>query len=360
MIKVLHLPTSVGGNAWGLAQGERRLGLDSQVLYVQDNWLHYPVDKVMTLSHSRIMRVAKGIEAYFRYARKVDVLHFNFGSSLVDIQKLNLDLLDLRWYRRQKLFVTYNGCDARQKFVRIQQTKISACAHQGCQNGICDSGELDARKARRISLFDAAGAQIFAVNPDLLRFLPDSAIFLPYTIADWDMLSPVPLLGDKPLTVLHAPTDRVCKGTDTVMRVLNILQQEYGDAIQVVYVENVTHGDALKLYRQADIIIDQLRIGWYGGLAVECMRLGKPVVVYLNHDDLNLIPADMAGDCKEAFIEANEANLEVVLRQYIENRSLLRVKREAALAFVNRWHDPLAVATITKEAYERKLDFRDR
>ena len=38
-MKILHLPTSVGGNSWGLAQGEKALGLDSKVLIDSNNWV---------------------------------------------------------------------------------------------------------------------------------------------------------------------------------------------------------------------------------------------------------------------------------------------------------------------------------
>ena len=39
-MRVLHLPTSVGGNAWGLSQAEKTLGIYSQVLVEENNWLN--------------------------------------------------------------------------------------------------------------------------------------------------------------------------------------------------------------------------------------------------------------------------------------------------------------------------------
>ena len=38
---------------------------------------------------------------------------------------------------------------------------------------------------------------------------------------------------------------------------------------------------ALKIYEEADIVIDQVLIGWYGGFGVEVMKMGKPLAVYI-------------------------------------------------------------------------------
>ena len=32
------------------------------------------------------------------------------------------------------------------------------------------------------------------------------------------------------------------------------------------------------MYAQADLVVDQVLIGWYGALAVETMAMGKPVI----------------------------------------------------------------------------------
>ncbi len=46
-------------------------------------------------------------------------------------------------------------------------------------------------------------------------------------------------------------------------------------------VEGLRHEEAVRAYEQADILVDQLLVGWYGGVAVEFMALGKPVVCFL-------------------------------------------------------------------------------
>ena len=42
--------------------------------------------------------------------------------------------------------------------------------------------------------------------------------------------------------------------------------------------------------------MDQLFAGWYGGVAVEAMALGKPVLAYIRDEDLKFVPSKMASD----------------------------------------------------------------
>ena len=54
--------------------------------------------------------------------------------------------------------------------------------------------------------------------------------------------------------------------------------------VELDLVEGVPHEQARKRYAKADIIIDQLLVGWHGVFALEAMALGKPVITYLKPD----------------------------------------------------------------------------
>lgn len=343
-MRVLHLPTSVGGNSWGLAQAERALGVDSRVVYREQNWLQYPADIVLLPQKStRLSRAFRLAKATLTIPQNYDVLHFNFGQTLFDFPFHNIDHWDLPLYRKQKLFVTYNGSDARMSNHRTL--------------GTLSSVEQDRHKQRRIQNFCKAGASFFSLNPDLMWNLPEHTQFLPYTIANWDKLPPVSAF-EVPccLTVVHAPTNRAIKGTDEVIRACALLQKKYPGRIRLQLVEQVSHEEALELYCQADLVVDQLRIGWYGALAVEVMKMGKPVVVYIEPRDLRFLPNKMAKEVMQAVITANEDNLQQVLEDCLNRPEILRQKREAGLEYVYKWYDPLKVARITKNAYEKALE----
>lgn len=109
----MHLPTSVGGNSYGLAMAERSIGIDSSVVYKNETWLKYPADIVMPLSSNKISEIVMLMKTALSIYRRYDVFHFNFGSTLLDFPRVGMGLFELPMIQRKRLAVTYNGCDAR-------------------------------------------------------------------------------------------------------------------------------------------------------------------------------------------------------------------------------------------------------
>jgi hypothetical protein len=351
-MRVLHLPTVVGGMAWGLAQGEKKLGLDSKVLVTSNLWMNYPCDTSLHWEKKGALGVfLSSLKAFWGHRRRFDVYHFNFGSTLVDFRRLGIHHWDLPFYGKGKKIFTYNGCDARQKYKTMRRTKIAACHEPGCYGDLCASGARDKMRERRIRKVSRYAHHLFAVNPDLLHFLPASlSSFLPYCVATWDEIPALPYQTNREITVVHAPTDRAAKGTDTILAALENLKRKY--PLRIVLVERRSHAEALDMYRQADLVIDQVLVGWYGSVAVEAMKMGKPVAVFIREEDLSFIPEPMAKDLREAVIQIDPFSMEAVLEQYLQNPKLLSLKSEAGQAYVHRWHDPLYVASLTKAVYE--------
>jgi hypothetical protein len=357
-VKVLHLPSSVGGNAWGLARAERKLGLESTVLVASQNWLAYPADIALGLeTRSNFGKLAGLARAFLRVRAKYDVFHFNAGMSLLHAPRHGLNQTELPYYpRRAALFVTYNGCDARQKFPTIARTKVSACHVAECYHGMCEYGRHDELRRRAITKMATHVRHLWAVNPDLLHFLPpESSSFLPYSV-DTSEVEYRPSAFEQPrLRILHAPTNRAAKGSGHILAALDRLAVTHGNRFEVRLVEGVPHAEAMRMYAEADIIVDQVLIGWYGGLAVETMAMGKPVIARIARDDLRFLPPDMARDVGETVIDADPTTIYEVLRRCVEDRAFLRERAAAGAEYARRWHDPMRVAAITKAAYEAAL-----
>jgi hypothetical protein len=354
-LKVLHLPSSVGGNAWGLSRGERELGLDSRVMIANQNWINYQADISLGLERTpgKAAKLIKLAAAFMSVRNKYDVFHFNAGSSLIHSPQNHLNQFELPFYPgRAKLFVTYNGCDARQKFPTIGRTKISACHNPRCYHGMCNYGAYDELRRRAIGKMNRYVRHMWALNPDLLHFLPsDRASFLPYTVSCDGLTVAAPRFDGK-LKIVHAPTNREAKGSDFVMQAVDKLRQTHGGLFELVLVENMPHQEALAVYRAADLVIDQVLIGWYGALAVETMKMGKPVIARVAREDLRFLPPQMAHDVIEAVIEAEPGSLYEVLLRCVEDREFLRRHSAAALEYVHRWHAPRFVAGLTQARYE--------
>ena len=111
------------------------------------------------------------------------------------------------------------------------------------------------------------------------------------------------------------------------------------------------HADAVRAYAQADILVDQLLVGWYGGIAVEFMALGKPVVCFVAEEWTDrYAPAGMMADLP--IVRAGPESLAGVLRGSSSRpRAELAELGRCGRAFVERWHDPLQLAARLRDAY---------
>jgi glycosyltransferase involved in cell wall biosynthesis len=152
--------------------------------------------------------------------------------------------------------------------------------------------------------------------------------------------------------VAHAPSKRAVKGTDAVLAAVDALRAR-GAPIELDLIEGLPNREARLRYAAADVVIDQLRVGWYGMLAIESMALGKPVVVHLDEQ--------AAAETEEAFglelplVRADEHSLEVVLAGLIEKRAELPELGLRSREYVERVHAYDAVARRVLEIYERVM-----
>jgi glycosyltransferase involved in cell wall biosynthesis len=109
--------------------------------------------------------------------------------------------------------------------------------------------------------------------------------------------------------------------------------------------------EARRLYEQADLLVDQVLAGWYGGLAVELMALGKPIIAYIRAGDLQFIPEGMRSELP--VITATPATIYAVLKEWLTVRKdELSERGRLSRAYVERWHDPLAIAARLKSEYQ--------
>ena len=58
-----------------------------------------------------------------------------------------------------------------------------------------------------------------------------------------------------------------------------------GLKLKLDLIEGVPRANVLERLARADVVVDQLVLGWYGGLAVEAMALGRPVLGKICEDE---------------------------------------------------------------------------
>jgi hypothetical protein len=259
------------------------------------------------------------------------------------------ELRDLPLFKRlgKGICVTYQGDDARQGDFCQANFEISPVSE--VEPGYY-SKESDEYKRRRIAKFGQFADRIYSLNPDLLRVLPDRAQFLPYCHVDLREWLPVDQrLHDIPVLV-HAPSHRGAKGTRFVIDAISRLKAE-GVPLKFLMVEGMSFTQARRMYEEADLVIDQVLAGWYGGIAVEAMALGKSVVCYIREEDLEFIPSEMRSQLP--IIRATPSTLYEVLKEYLTKRKekLPEIGRRGRV-YVEEWHNPLKIARRLKHDYE--------
>ncbi len=375
-LRVLHCPWNVGCHPGTLSHFERIAGLDSHSVALVRDPFGFPVDEILfddgeaPVEQDRLRR-----ELLVRALHNFDVVHFNFGQTMLEsatIPRLNVDR-HLNWRENRRILYQYFSWMADLPILRLAN-KVIVMTYQGDdarQGDYCRAhfeitaarevdyytAESDAWKRRAIRRVARYADQIYSLNPDLIHVLPSGTRFMPYANVDPTEWAPTVVAPSPVPLVLHAPTNRGVKGTRFIVQAVEELRGE-GLNFEFVLVENMSREEARRHYQRADLLVDQLLLGWYGGLAVECMALGKPVVCYLRKDDLKFLPAGMAADLP--LIDATPLTIKDVLRDLLTRRrgELPELGRRGR-SFIERWHDPRGIAEQTARDY-RKLAARRR
>ncbi len=367
-LRVLHCPSNVGNNPQGLARAERAAGLDSTCVVFDRTSFDYEVDELLATGNP-VLFERRRWSTLRRAVREFDVVHFNFGRTLFPAPlpiawrddplhapgRAYLRLLarrDLPLLQRagKTIAVTFQGDDARQGHGPGVPAVVRRLAEAVGDGYYTPAG--DALKRHTIASFDRYADRIFYLNPDLGDVLPARAGFVPYASvdpADWKARDPQPL-GDRP-RIVHAPSHRGVKGTELVLDAVAQLQRE-GLELELELVEGLTHAEARRAYERADLLVDQLLIGWYGALAVELMALGRPVVCYVDEETAaRHAPAELLADLP--LVRATATDLAEVLRSLLtERRGEYPELSRRSRAFAERWHDPAAIGRRMRAEYE--------
>jgi hypothetical protein len=375
--RVLHCPWNIAGNPATLARFERLLSCDSRSVTLREMPYGFGADEVLLgPGLGPWQEEFRRLCLLYRALRDFDVIHYNFGQTILEYSTVPCLDFGKPWAARHNLLVlyrylswmadpavlrllnkvivmTYQGDDARQADYCREHFEISPADHVEYYNR-----DTDAWKRRAIFRVARYADRIYTLNPDLLQVLPRGARFLPYASVDpaeW-IASPAPA-NDVPI-VVHAPTHRGAKGTEYLQHAAEALQRE-GVRFQLLLVEHMSRQQARSLYERADLVVDQLLVGWYGAFAVEAMCLGKPVVAYIRQQDLAALPGEFAADLP--IISATPATVKNVLGELLmrRGRDLPELGRQAR-RFAEKWHDPRKIAAETVRDYAVLLAQRRR
>jgi glycosyltransferase involved in cell wall biosynthesis len=340
-MRILHAPQNIGGMAGVMAKAQRELGVDAQSYSFSNGVFQYVSDHEL----SRRGPLARQVQALWfaaKFSLTFDVFHLYFGESL-----LGPSLADVPWLRRlgKKVFFHFCGCDIRDSKKTVARHEISAC-HE-CWPMLCSPNH---KEAQRVAREQADG--VFVSTPDLLEFV-ESAQLLPQPI-DLEQFScarskllvaTAPRASDR-VRIVHAPTNRLIKGTRYIEKAVEKLAAD-GLDIELVLVEGRPYEEALQIYSEADIGVDQVLIGAYGQFSIEMMALRKPVVCFIRDDLRKYTPPSLP------IISATPKDLIEVLREVMRDREHWKALGEAGRTYVEQVHDVRRVAAKALAAYSK-------
>jgi glycosyltransferase involved in cell wall biosynthesis len=318
-MKILHFPRNPGSEAWIISRAQRKLGYKSDVMVLESKKINLGFDYNFHLERypqpiKYLVGSLKFPNFFIKSIRSYDVFHIHFRAIL----PFQLDAILLKFLKKKVIF-HFSGCD-----IRLN------CPHPYCQKNIN-------KKIRLIEIAKRVSNGIIVYNPDLLDFIPE-AKFFPYAIdlEEWKPEKEKRSIDKETVKILHAPTDRFIKGTDIILNAINELKKE-GYNIQLLLIENVPREFVKKYYLNADIVIDQIILGWYGTFAAECMAIGKPVCAYIREDLLKF-----AKKCP--IVNVNEENIKDKLRKLIENEKMREKLGKKGIEYAKKVHDSIKIA----------------
>lgn len=150
----------------------------------------------------------------------------------------------------------------------------------------------------------------------------------------------------KKLKIIHSPTNRLFKGTDKILKVIDDVKKSYD--IEFILVENISRDKLLEIKKTCNLAIDQVggELGGsgYGKNSIENLAMGIPTITEFSEEYLNFIP-------ENPFITCGIDNFKSTLIKYIENVDLLKDISIKGRQWAERYHSYESVNAKLEQLY---------
>lgn len=199
--------------------------------------------------------------------------------------------------------------------------------------------------ARNIALLTESGRPQFVSTPDLLLDLPD-AHWCPVVVDPnrWAVERPASR-NPGPLRVVHAPSNPVLKGTPLILPTLKRLEAE--GVISLRLIQGIPSARMPAVLAEADVLLDQFRLGSYGVAACEAMAAGCLVIGQISEQTRRVVREH--GGHELPLVDAAPDTLEATLRSLAA--ADLAPRRAEGIAFVRAVHDGALSGSVLFERF---------
>lgn len=303
-----------------------------------------PVDFLLEFSQNSFKSFFQRVIFFFKILPKYDIWHLNF-MEVFFFYPVSLVILKLLG---KKIVVTFRGIDV--------QTDLEFLPKSIYQKNPPEKWPLYyqiqfLRKNWRSKLLKKIRRQVFVWFADQVIL---TGPFLASSVSKYNKIIPyardikknfIAKKNNKKLIVLHVPSDSVVKGSEIIEKTFKNLRKYKN--IEFKILPKMPREELLLEMSKADIVIDQLLIGWYGGQAVEALAMGKIVLAYLNAPYLAL------SEIKNIpIINTNYWSIQDDLENIINNYQFFENKyAKKGFQFAKKYHSAEKIAEEYLEVY---------
>lgn len=333
-MRVLHIPTGALPMI-NLCRALRSKGVDATACHFYESAYQFESDICLNLQDiPKQLRLGK-IKKYFETAiKEYDIFHFHFGATFFP-DKSDLEILKKAG---KKLVAHHRGSEARILSIAEKNNPYVRVKPEWTEERIKNDLTTLSKYIDHAFVLDyeiETYIKDYYKNTHVIPHIVDIAKLQP----NYPAVKPVPL-------VVHAPTKRNLKGTEFVLDAVEQLKNQ-GVSLDFKLIEGLNHSETMKLLSEADIVIDQLRIGSAGFLTAEAMALGKPVICYIREDLISKYPEEFP------VINANPDNIAEVLKNVIENPAQWKTLGVAGRAYAKKYHSTANVVNQYIDVYKK-------
>ena len=333
---VLHVSYAVHV-PWITTRALRRHGVEADYLSIGRS-AHWDRCDYLYDSGRRRYRAFKEAWWVLRVVARYHAVHLHFGMTLTR------DGWELPLLRRlgRRIVVHFRGCEARDRDRNMAlHPNMNICQQCDYRPHICRRPVIVERTRRALAYAD----HVLVTTPDMNDFLPHAEhlpFFAPETPPSVDRDT---RRDGAVLRVVHATNHPGIEGTAEIADAVSRLRRR-GRAVELKVVTGAPHEQVLDAFRQADVAIGKMKMGYYANAQIESMALGVPTITWVRPD---LLTPELRSS---GFIFCRLSELESTLERLVDDPALLARHRRRARASVLALHDNRRITERLAQIYE--------
>lgn len=188
--------------------------------------------------------------------------------------------------------------------------------------------------SKNLTLIHELGLPTFVSTPGLLLDLPEAHLLGVIIDPEKWANDTAPLQRDR-IKVVHAPTNPLVKGTNFVQPIARKLHDE--GLIEYVELRGIPNDQMPAVFADADVVLDQFRVGDYGVAACESMASGRIVLTHVSEQVREEVERQAGIPLPIPRVTVD--TLEETLRDVVARRDHYRAVAELGPEFVRRLHN---------------------